>query len=123
MGVMERAFASKGGTTQVSDLEYLKGFHSIKEVSDIISDIERLDSLSRNRMWSQLQEHIRAVSNKYPVERAAHNATHIVPPETLEQAAQNCRRFLINLGKAKITTEGLKHLSETSRKKWDQQNR
>ena len=105
----------------MSDLEYLKGFHSIKEVADIISDIETLDSLFRDGLWSELQEHIIAVSNKYPVERAAHNATHPIPPETIEQAAQNCRQFLVNIGKTKITAEGLKHLSKASHQNQDLQ--
>lgn len=92
------------------DLEYLKQFRAIKEVADIINEIEKLDSLVCQNEWDEVRKHLQDVSYNHSVEKAVHNSVNHSQPQSIQQDAANCRHFLVTLGMAKITEATLKHL-------------
>lgn len=92
------------------NIEYLKQFHQIKDMADIISDIEKLDRLVSQNDWYAVEQHLRTISQKRFLEKAAYNSINQNPPQTIQQSAANCRQFLLILGNEKITEELTKHL-------------
>lgn len=91
------------------DLEYLKQFREIKDIEDIIQDIEKLNSSIYWNDWNEVNQHIQKVSIKYPVEATVYNSVR-VPAQTIQQAVEGCRQFLLSLGAEKITKELSKYL-------------
>ena len=94
----------------MTDLEYLKQFREIREIADIIGDIEKLDSLMEQNEWDSVSQLLYVISAKHPAEKVVYNSANPLPPLSIQQSASSCRQFLIALGKAKITAEGLKHM-------------
>ncbi len=92
------------------NLEYLKQLREINGVEDIIQDIEKLNSLIYQGDWGEVEQHLRDVAQKHPVEKALHNAIYQNPPQTIQQSAVGCRQFLLALGSEKITKVLLNHL-------------
>ena len=92
------------------DLEYLKQFHTIKDVAEIIDEIEKLDRLVYQCDWDAVNQHLQDVSNKHIVEKAIYNSVNQSPPQSIQQSAANCRQFLLALGAEKLTKELSKHL-------------
>lgn len=92
----------------MSDLEYLKQFREIREIADIIHDIDGLDSLVRQNDWISVERRLQELSEKYIVEKVAFNLTNPVPPQSIQQSAMNCRRFLIGHGMEKVAEIALK---------------
>lgn len=92
------------------DLEYLKQFREIKDVADIIREIEKLDFLAYQNNWNAVNQHLQDVSTKHTVEKAVYNSVNQVMPQSIQQSAANCRQFLLSLGAEKITKELSKHL-------------
>ena len=92
------------------DLEYLKQFREIKDVADIIGEIEKLDCLAYQNNWDAVSQHLQDVSQKHIVEKAIYNSVNQSPPQSIQQSASNCRQFLLALGAEKITKELSKHL-------------
>ncbi len=90
------------------DLEYLKQFHKIKDIADIIYEIEKLDFLVAQNNWNAVNQHIQKVSEEHPVEATVYNSMR-VPAQTIQQATTGCRQFLLSLGEAKIAEELSKH--------------
>ena len=93
----------------MSDLEYLKQFREIREIADIIHDIDGLDSLVNKNDWISVDRRLQELSEKYIVEKVAFNLANPVPPQTIQQSAMNCRRFLIGHGMEKVAEMALKH--------------
>lgn len=91
------------------DLEYLKQFHAIKDIADIIDEIEKLDRLAYQYDWDAVGQHLQDVSEKHTVEKAIYNSVNQSPPQSIQQSAANCRQFLLALGAEKITKELSKH--------------
>lgn len=91
-------------------LEYLKQFRTIKDVADIVDEIEKLDCLVSQCDWNEVGRHLQDVSQKHIVEKAVYNAVNQTPPQSIQQSAANCRQFLLSLGEAKIAEELSKHL-------------
>ena len=85
------------------DLEYLKQFREIKDIEDIIQDIEKLNSSIYWNDWNEVNQHIQKVSIKYPVEATVYNSVRV-------PAAEGCHQFLLSLGAEKITKELSKYL-------------
>lgn len=50
-------------------LEYLKQFHEINDVADIILEIEKLDCLTYQNDWYAVGQHLQDVSKKHMVEK------------------------------------------------------
>lgn len=83
------------------DLEYLKQFRGIKEIADIIDEIETLDLLVYQNDWKTVKKHLQKVSQNHAVEKAIYNSVNQTPPPSDQQSAANCRQFLLLLGAEK----------------------
>lgn len=92
------------------DLEYLKQFREIKDVTNIIGEIEKLDCLAYRNDWDAIGQHLQDISENHKVEKAVYNSVNQVMPQSIQQSAANCRQFLLLLGAEKITKELSKHL-------------
>ena len=91
------------------NLEYLKQFREIKDIAEIIDEIEKLDRLAYQYDWDAVSQHLQDVSQKHIVEKAVYNSVNQTPPQSIQQSAANCRQFLLALGAEKITKELSKH--------------
>lgn len=94
----------------MSDLEYIKQFHEIKDITDIVQEIEKLNFLVSRNDWNAVDQHLQDISQKHIVEKAVYDAINQIPPPSIQQSAANCRQFLLAIGTAKITKELSKHL-------------
>ena len=90
--------------------DYLKiyeKFKDVKEVKDYIDDVILLRHYYTTQQYSQMQEHIRKLMNKYLVETLVWNAVNTSQPTTFEQSYINAENFLQMQG-AKIVVEKVK---------------
>ena len=77
--------------------DYLKiyeKFKDVKEVKDYIDDVILLRHYYATQQYSQMQDHIRKLTFKYPVEAITWNTVNRVMPNTYEQAYINAENFL-----------------------------
>ena len=93
----------------MTDLEYLKKFHEIRDISDIVRAIEKLDLLICQNDWPAVDRHLQEVSQKHIREKVIYNSIRPSPSQSIQQNAMNCRQFLIALAKAKVAEEMHKH--------------
>ena len=84
-------------------LKYLKKFQKIKDVADIICQIEKLDCLGYQNDWYAVNRHLQDVSQKHMIEKVLYNSVNQTMPQSIQQSAANCRQFLLALGAEKIT--------------------
>ena len=98
--------------------DYLKiyeKFKYVKEVKDYIDDVIHLRYYYATQQYSQMQDHIRKLMNKYLVETLVWNTVNTSQPTTVEQSYINAENFLRMQG-AKIIAEKIndyaKRLSE-----------
>ena len=75
-------------------LEIYKKFKDVKEVKDYIDDVILLRHYYATRQYSQLQDHIRKLTMKYPLEAITWNTVNRIMPNTYEQAYINAENFL-----------------------------
>ncbi len=90
--------------------DYLKiyeKFKDVKEVKDYIDDVILLRHYYATQQYSQMQDHIRKLMNKYYVETAVWNTVNNYQPTTVEQSYINAENFLQMQG-AKIIVEKVK---------------
>ena len=98
--------------------DYLKTyekFKDVKEVKDYIDDVILLRHYYASQQYSQMQDHIRKLTFKYPVEAITWNTVNRVMPNTYEQAYINAENFLQVQGAiivAKTVTHYVQHLTE-----------
>ena len=98
--------------------DYLKiyeKFKDVREVKDYIDDVILLRHYYATRQFSEMQDHIRKLMNKYLVETLVWNTVNTSQPTTVEQSYVDAENFLQMQG-AKIIAEKVKdyaqHLSE-----------
>ena len=94
--------------------DYLKiyeKFKDVKEVKDYIDDVILLRHYYTTQQYSQMQEHIRKLMNKYLVETLVWNAVNTSQPTTFEQSYINAENFLQTQG-AKIITKTVKNYAQ-----------
>jgi len=94
--------------------DYLKiyeKFKDVKEVKDYIDDVILLRHYYATQQYSQMQEHIRKMMNKYLVETLVWNAVNTYQPTTVEQSYINAENFLQMQG-AKIIVEKVKDYAQ-----------
>ena len=98
--------------------DYLKiyeKFKDVKEVRDYIDDVIHLRHYYATQQYSQMQDHIRKLMNKYLVETLVWNTVNTSQPTTVEQSYINAENFLRMQG-ARIIAEKIndyaKRLSE-----------
>ena len=92
-------------------LEIYKKFKDVKEVKDYIDDVILLRHYYAIQQYSQMQEHIRKLMNKYLVETLVWNTVNTYQPTTVEQSYINAENFLQMQG-AKIITEKVKDYAQ-----------
>ena len=96
-------------------LKIYKQFKDVKEVKDYIDDVILLRNYYATQQYSQMQDHIRKLMNKYLVETLVWNTVNTSQPTTVEQSYINAENFLRMQG-AKIIAEKIndyaKRLSE-----------
>ena len=94
--------------------DYLKiyeKFKDVKEVKDYIDDVIRLRHYYATQQYSQMQDHIRKLMNKYLVETLVWNTVNTSQPTTIEQSYINAENFLQMQG-AKIIVENAKDYAQ-----------
>ena len=94
--------------------DYLKiyeKFKDVKEVKDYINDVILLRHYYATQQYSQMQDHIRKLMNKYLVETLVWNAVNTSQPTTVEQSYINAENFLQMQG-AKIIVEKVKDYAQ-----------
>ena len=90
--------------------DYLKiyeKFKDVKEVKDYISDVILLRHYYATQQYSQMQDHVRKLMNKYLEETLVWNTVNTSQPTTVEQSYINAENFLQMQG-AKIVVEKVK---------------
>ena len=90
--------------------DYLKiyeKFKDVKEVKDYIDDVILLRHYYAIQQYSQMQDHIHKLMNKYLVETLVWNTVNTSQPTTVEQSYINAENFLQMQG-AKIVVEKVK---------------
>ena len=98
--------------------DYLKiyeKFEDIKEVKDYIDDVILLRHYYATQQFAQMQDHIRKLTQKYPLEAITWNIVHPIMPNTYEQAFINAEDFMQVQGAiivAKTVTHYVQHLTE-----------
>ena len=94
--------------------DYLKiyeKFKDVKEVKDYIDDVILLRHYYATQQYSQMQDHIRKLMNKYLVETIMWNTANAYQPTTVEQSYINAENFLQMQG-AKIITKTVKNYAQ-----------
>ena len=98
--------------------DYLKiyeKFNDVKEVKDYIDDVILLRHYYTTRQFTQMQDHIRKLTIKYPLEAITWNTVNRVMPNTYEQSYINAENFLKVQGAiivAKTVNHYIQHLTE-----------
>ena len=92
-------------------LEIYKKFKDVKEVKDYIDDVILLRHYYVTQQYSQMQDHIRKLMNKYLVETLVWNTVNTSQPTTVEQSYINAENFLQMQG-AKIIVEKVKDYAQ-----------
>ena len=92
-------------------LKIYEQFKDVKEVKDYIDDVIHLRHYYVTQQYSQMQEHIRKLMNKYLVETLVWNAVNTSQPTTFEQSYINAENFLQMQG-AKIVVEKVKDYTQ-----------
>ena len=99
---------------KVKMTDYLKiyeKFKDVKEVKDYIDDVILLRHYYAIQQYSQMQDHIRKLMNKYLVETLVWNTVNTSQPTTVEQSYVNAENFLQMQG-AKMIAEKAKNYAQ-----------
>ena len=98
--------------------DYLKiyeKFKDVKEVKDYIDDVILLRHYYATQQFAQMQDHIRKLTMKYPLEAITWNTVNRIMPNTYEQAYINAENFLQVQGAiivVKTVTHYVQYLTE-----------
>ena len=99
------------GVKMTDYLKIYEKFKDVKEIKDYIDDVILLRHYYTTQQYSQMQEHIRKLMNKYLVETLVWNAVNTSQPTTVEQSYINAENFLQMQG-AKIVVEKAKDYAQ-----------
>ena len=94
--------------------DYLKiyeKFKDVKEVKDYISDVILLRHYYATQQYSQMQDHVRKLMNKYLEDTLVWNAVNTSQPTTFEHSYINAENFLQMQG-VKIIAEKVKDYAQ-----------
>ena len=92
-------------------LNIYEKFKDVKEVKDYIDDVIHLRHYYAIQQYSQMQDHIQKLMNKYLVETLVWNTVNTSQPTTVEQSYINAENFLQMQG-AKIIVEKVKDYAQ-----------
>ena len=108
MKTFSRGIYDKANRVKMTDyLKIYEKFKDVKEVKDYIDDVILLRHYYAIQQYSQMQDHIRKLMNKYLVETLVWNSVNTSQPTTVEQSYVNAENFLQMQG-AKIIAEKVK---------------
>ena len=96
-------------------LKIYKKFKDVKEVKDYIDDVILLRHYYTSQQYSQMQDHIRTLTMKHPLETITWNTINRIMPNTYEQAYINAENFMQVQGAiivAKTVTHYVQQLTE-----------
>ena len=99
------------GVKMTDYLKIYEKFKDVKEVKDYISDVILLRHYYATQQYSQMQDHIRNLMNKYFEETLVWNTVNTSQPTTVEQSYINAENFLQMQG-AKIVVEKVKDYAQ-----------
>lgn len=86
----------------MNEFQIQKVIKEAKELRDIRDEYQKTQNLLQEQRWDELQNHITTVMFKHPNEVILHNLVNTCMPNTVEENAVNCMRFLENMFKAKL---------------------
>ena len=75
-------------------IDYFESFKTIKEMADVINEAKELRRYYYAQQYTEMLEHIRKITDKYPTETFVWNKTHPYAPETAQQAYNSAEAFL-----------------------------
>ena len=75
-------------------LEVLKGYKDVKDVFDLVDDVQKLRFYYSNQQFEAMMQHIRNLVAKYPIDAGFWNLFNRIMPDTYDQAYQNAENFL-----------------------------
>ena len=75
-------------------LDVLKGYKDVKDVFDLIDDVQKLRFYYFNQQYETMMQHIRNLVAKYPIDAGFWNLFNRIMPDTYDQAYQNAENFL-----------------------------
>lgn len=90
--------------------DYVNEFHKykdIKEIADIIDEVNKLREYYFTRQYGLMHQHIEALTKKYFTETFLWNSTHQAMPTTTEQAYGNAETFLRLKGLSVLIKNGI----------------
>ena len=112
MKTFSREIYDKANRVKMTDyLKIYEKFKDVKEVKDYIDDVILLRHYYATQQYSQMQDHIRKLMNKYLVETLVWNSVNTSQPTTFEQSYINAENFLQMQG-AKIIIEKVKDYAQ-----------
>ena len=112
MKTFSREIYDKANRVKMTDyLKIYEKFKDVKEVKDYIDDIILLRHHYATQQYSQMQDHIRKLMNKYLVETLVWNTVNTSQPTTVEQSYINAENFLQVQG-AKIIVKKAKDYAQ-----------
>lgn len=102
----------KGSEVKMANyLKIYEKFKDLKEVKDYIDDVNLLRYYYTTQQFSQMQDHIHELMNKYPVETLVWNIVNPYQPTTIDQAYYNAENFLQMYG-ALLIVKAVKNYSQ-----------
>ena len=112
MKTFSREIYDKANRVKMTDyLKIYEKFKDVKEVKDYIDDVILLRHYYATQQYSQMQDHIRQLMNKYLVETLVWNTVNTSQPTTVEQSYINAENFLQMQG-AKIIAKAVKNYAQ-----------
>lgn len=78
-------------------LNLLEPYKNIKEIADLIDEIQKLREYYYTQNYEKMQQHINNISNKYLVESAVWNTFHPVKVFTPEEQYSIAEEFLFRV--------------------------
>ena len=75
-------------------LEVLKGYKDVKDVFDLVDDVQKLRFYYSNGQFEAMMQHIRNLVAKYPIDAGVWNLFHPYMPNTYEEAYASAESFL-----------------------------
>ena len=96
-------------------LEVLKGYKDVKDVFDLVDDVQKLRFYYSNQQFEAMMQHIRNLVAKYPIDAGFWNLINRIMPDTYDQAYQNAENFLKFKGFKMLLEKGYnlsKHITQ-----------
>ena len=112
MKTFSRGIYDKANRVKMTDyLKIYEKFKDVKEVKDYIDDVILLRHYYATQQYSQMQDHIRKLMNKYLVETLVWNTVNTSQPTTVDKSYINAENFLQVQG-AKIIVKKAKDYAQ-----------